>query len=350
MTETKYEKEDVLQTYLQDYPDLLAGDQIDPENPRRWLLIAREMSVPGDTDQIGRWSLDHLFLDQDGIPTFVECKRSSDTRARREVVAQMLDYAANGLEYWSIDKLRQAATETASQGGKSISDEISELIDSQDEFEIEDYWKVVERNLREGKVRLVFVADETPKELRRLVEFMNAKMTDVEVLAVEIKQFIGESTTALVPRLIGQTEESRNRKGEGVRTPRKKTTEDEFLENCTDPAKEIFMEILRRAKAEKHKIYWGDRGFSIRAPAPNSDKFFTYVYGFPKDLLKISTGLFPISEQEKLSIRTEMKDLGFSDAGYESVRMTLGDKTQGNAIKAFDLALEKVKRVVQAGM
>ena len=30
------------------------------------------------------------------FPTLVEVKRSSDTRIRREVVGQMLDYAANG--------------------------------------------------------------------------------------------------------------------------------------------------------------------------------------------------------------------------------------------------------------
>lgn len=43
-----------------------------------------------------RWSLDHLVVDQDAVPTFVEVKRASDTRARREVMAQMLDYAAKG--------------------------------------------------------------------------------------------------------------------------------------------------------------------------------------------------------------------------------------------------------------
>jgi hypothetical protein len=34
-------------------------------------------------------------VDEAGVPTLVEVKRSSDTRARREVVARMLDYAAN---------------------------------------------------------------------------------------------------------------------------------------------------------------------------------------------------------------------------------------------------------------
>src|SRR6266851_3969207 len=103
MEETAYASEDRLQDYLARYPDLLPGDQINPDAPRRWLLVTREMPVPGHALEGGRWSLDHLFLDQDAIPTFVECKRASDTRGRREVVAQMLDYAANGTEYWSID-------------------------------------------------------------------------------------------------------------------------------------------------------------------------------------------------------------------------------------------------------
>ena len=119
MEETDYETEDVLQKALEQYPKLLAGDQIDPDSPRRWLLVAREMPVRGAENEPGRWSVDHLFLDQDGRPTFVECKRASDTRARREVVAQMLDYAANGASYWSMSDLRQAATETAQKAKRS---------------------------------------------------------------------------------------------------------------------------------------------------------------------------------------------------------------------------------------
>jgi hypothetical protein len=36
-------------------------------------------------------------LDQDAILTIVEVKRSTDTHVRREVVGQMLDYAANAV-------------------------------------------------------------------------------------------------------------------------------------------------------------------------------------------------------------------------------------------------------------
>src|SRR5882672_9927881 len=72
MEEARYDSENLLQKLLADHSDLLAGDQINVDEPRRWLLVTREMTVPGEQDGAGRWSLDHLFLDQDAIPTLVE--------------------------------------------------------------------------------------------------------------------------------------------------------------------------------------------------------------------------------------------------------------------------------------
>ena len=137
MVETAFEKEDILQVLIEQYPELIPGDQINPDNPRRWLLVKREMGIPKEEMGNDHWSLDHLLLDQDGIPTFVECKRSTDTRSRREVVAQMLDYAANGTTYWAMDRLRQAAAETAQVQGRSLDEEIIRLIESQEEADVE---------------------------------------------------------------------------------------------------------------------------------------------------------------------------------------------------------------------
>jgi hypothetical protein len=76
---------------------------------------------------------------------------------------------------------------------------------------------------------MVFVADEIPQELRRVVEFLNGQMDPAEVLAVEVKQYAGQARLkTLVPRLVGQTAASITRKG---RTPAKaaKTDEASFL-------------------------------------------------------------------------------------------------------------------------
>jgi len=286
MLETSYETEEILQWLLVMKPDLLPGEQINPEAPRRWLLVKPEIGVPGEAGEGSRWSLDHLFLDQDGVATFVECKRASDSRNRREVVAQMLDYAANGLAYWSMDSLRQAAAETLREEGKSLDDEVKQLLESANEGDVDTYWKQVEENLRAGKARLVFVADEIPKELRRLVEFLNEKMTDVEVLAVEVKQFVGEGVKAVVPRAIGLTEKSRE--GKPGAEPKKALTREDFLAKCTSVAAQFFEKALDEAAARNLSIYWGTVGFSVRARVVTEDReYASFVYGWPPNLFEV---------------------------------------------------------------
>ena len=260
MTEEPYLREEILQDWLSDYPELLPGDQINPENPRRWLLVKAEMGVPDREGGSDRWSLDPLFLDQDGIPTFVECKRSSDTRARREVVAQMLDYAANGMEYWSMERIRQAAE--ASGGDDSLDERVLALVASDDPDDIDQYWEMVQDNLRDGRVRLVFVADQTTRELRRLVEFLNEKLVDIEVLAVEVKQFAGEEQTAVVPRVIGLTEAARETK---TRVTRRATpwTEGEFIAKLSatqDSQKVSIVERILAWAKEQGLVTHGGRG------------------------------------------------------------------------------------------
>jgi hypothetical protein len=71
----------------------------------------------------------------------------------------------------------------------------------------------VKTNLEAQKIRLLFVADVIPRELRRVVEFLNRQMNAVEVLALELRQFSGENgLRTLVPTLYGQTEEARGAK------------------------------------------------------------------------------------------------------------------------------------------
>ena len=336
MDETNYDAEATLQKLLATYPGLLPGDQIDPESPRRWLLVSQEMGVPGDTGETARWSLDHLFLDQDGIPTFVECKRAQDTRSRREVVAQMLDYAANGVEYWSIDQIRQAAAKTAEQQGKDLEEELGKLLgDGSEEFE--DYWRQVAANLQERRIRLLFVMDTIPKELRRLVEFLNGEMTHVEVLAVEIKQFqsaAGEGPKALVPRVIGFTEAARSIKQTG--SARRPLTWDEFIGGCDAKAADLFQEIVERARKKGDDLYLGKQGLSIRPQV--QDHHATFLYCTPPGRLSFyfdpawRSLLFP---EELLALRKRLLEF---DVLEETRQWTLAASvTEDNEARLRDL-------------
>jgi hypothetical protein len=202
--------EDDFQRLLADFPSLLAGAQIDSAQPRRWLLVRREMSIASDQDGAGRWSVDHLFLDQDGIPTLVEVKRQSDTRIRREVVGQMLDYAANGVVYWPVEEIRSQFEANCAAASQDASALLSELVGIDGDAAA--YWQTVKTNLQAGRIRMLFVADVIPPELRRIVEFLNTQMDPAEVLALELRQYEGEGLKTLVPIIYGKTEEAQTRK------------------------------------------------------------------------------------------------------------------------------------------
>jgi|SRR5579872_3961516 len=79
MSDQPYDSEQILQELLAKYPSVLAGDQMSGRAPVKWLLVSREAGIPDKEGGGERWSLDHVFIDQSGVPTFVEVKRSTDT-------------------------------------------------------------------------------------------------------------------------------------------------------------------------------------------------------------------------------------------------------------------------------
>ena len=260
MTEQPYDAEARLQRLLSDYPNLLAGNQVNPTAPRRWLLIKQEASIPSEDGGSGRWSLDHLFLDQDAVPTLIEVKRSTDTRIRREVVGQMLDYAANAVVYWPAGAI-QAQFEAACQARGLEADEV--LADFlAGERDAESFWQMAKHNLQAGRVRMVFVADVIPPELQRIVEFLNGQMDPAEVLALEVRQFIGQGQQALVPKLIGQTAAAQQAKATPTASSGRQWDERSFLEDLSDRGGpqlvEVATEILRWAGDAGVRIWWGN--------------------------------------------------------------------------------------------
>ena len=210
----EFARESDFQALVGDFPELLAGEQMNAASPRRFLLVDREVGIPASTGGDGRWPVDHVFLDQDGVPTLVEIKRQSDVRLRREVIGQLMEYAANAVAYLAPESLQ------ASFEARCLVQELdagAELVRHLGEDgNAESFWRAAADNLRAGRVRLVLVADLIAPELRTIVEFMNRQMQPAEVLAVELRQYQGEGLRALAPLVIGQSQEiAQRRRGTG---------------------------------------------------------------------------------------------------------------------------------------
>lgn len=253
LEETAFPLEVDLQRLVGDHPELLAGVQMDPSSPRRFALISREVPVPDRVDGGGRWSLDHLFVDQDAIPTLVEVKRASNSQLRREVVGQLLDYAANAVRYWGVDDLASSFVSTHGDEAAAVlaaltSDDVEEVA----------FWRRVAANLSDGRVRLIFLADRIPTELQAIVEFLNERIDPTEVLAVELRQYrTPNGPQVLVPRVLGMTAAAKS-------TKRTSLPYEELLAEASPATREV----------EDRLIEWTSRRGLDHDRTPKGRKFF----------------------------------------------------------------------------
>lgn len=244
---------------LAKFPELLlTGDDRTPYSGL--LLLAREQGVPTEAGGSRVYSLDHLFVDQDGVPTLVEVKRRSDTRNRRELVAQMLDYASNGLACWNVEDLRRNFERTCRAIDRDPAVVLDEFLG--DGGDAEGFWVQIEENIRDERIRMVFVADEISIELRRIVAFLNRQMRSSEMLVIEIRQFVGEGVRAFVPDVIVRPAASMGGRSSSADVMRQAWTEGRFMavldERAGAEAVEVARSILDWGVKNATRFWWGE--------------------------------------------------------------------------------------------
>lgn len=262
MTEERFDAEATLQKLIAEHPELLAGEQIDPHDPPRWILVRREKGIADTSEAAARWAVDHLLIDQNAVPTLVEVKRSDNRELRRTVVGQMLEYAAHASRTWTAEELRRVFERQTEENGAAPQDRLAELLDAE-EPDQDGFWDDVATHLAAKRLRLLFVADEIPDELARVVEFLNEQMMpNIEVLAVEIKQFRGDSGQILVPRVIG-AHAARPKKPSG--RGRVNLTRESFLEAFADErVRSAAAQLLQVADSHGATVAPGVKSVRIR--------------------------------------------------------------------------------------
>ena len=140
MREQKFDLEDVLQQLVADHPELLSGQQIDPDNPRRWILVNREQGISDIIGGGNRWALDHLLIDQDAIPTLVEVKRSENSEIRRAIVG----HAAHARHTWSAGDIRRVFEERTTSAGQDSNNVLAELLQTDEDPDADEFWQLAQ--------------------------------------------------------------------------------------------------------------------------------------------------------------------------------------------------------------
>jgi len=186
-----------LQRLIHRHPTCLPMDQIEPGFA---VLVPVCMELP-----LSSGYLDNLLMTPDGDIVIVEAKLWQNPEARRDVVAQALDYA-NSLFGLNYEKLEAAILKAEFDGDKPTT--LYGIFGNADTLEEPDFIDAVNRNLRNGRIVVLVVGDGIRSEAETLVEGLQAHAGFHFTFAlVELAVFRGatEDDLVVMPRTLLKT-------------------------------------------------------------------------------------------------------------------------------------------------
>ena len=183
-------REAFVQGLIHHHPDLIPTAQIEPAFAPL-IPVCQELATPAGY-------VDNLFLTPWGGVALAECKLFRNPQARREVVAQALDYA-RAIQGWHFDDLEGAVRKTLRRPDARLYDLVRDHTDL-DEAQFAD---AVERNLRVGRILLLIVGEGIQEGVEALTEFLQLHAgLHVGVALVELSLWkLADGGTLVIPRV-----------------------------------------------------------------------------------------------------------------------------------------------------
>lgn len=168
----------------------------DPALDDEHVAFAREVSTDsGPIDLIG--------VGSSGSITIMECKLARNRQIKREVVGQVLDYAAS---LWETEVHSFAEAFAVKAGTDPFESLRQRFGEDAENFEEERCRSEVARRLREGDFRLLVAVDRIDPQLRRIIQYVNTRGGSgrgLRLVAVEFPRYQQGTVQVLVPEAYG---------------------------------------------------------------------------------------------------------------------------------------------------
>ncbi len=215
-----FSTEDELQAAIHDRPEIVLSGipeinpQICPDAPG---LVSLGREIP-----LSSGSVDNLFVDINAVLTFVECKRYSDARLKREVYPQAVNYASdiqNRLIHYNGEQFRQefgSLIASARGGGyRCFADVVAALAGDPilegkdiDEWQRQ-FLERFEYNVKSGVCRVVLLCAPAPnnafnyravRNLMQLMSFSEYSASRYDIILMDLREERGEFVTKIIWR------------------------------------------------------------------------------------------------------------------------------------------------------
>lgn len=157
--------------------------------------------IVGREVHLGSGYADLLAIAPTGDLTIIELKLASNAEARRAVVAQVLSYAAF-LDHMSYKDLEERILGAHLRARDFTSLAAAGRAAAQGQFDETLFRDAVANNLAEGRFRLVIVLDTIPRELPRLVSYLEGIAPNLLIDLVAVGSYSVAGELVLVPHRV----------------------------------------------------------------------------------------------------------------------------------------------------
>ncbi len=189
--------EDYIRNLVFDHPSCLPIAELDGAY-KGAVSICKELRTP-----VG--PLDALLVNPDGRLVVIEAKLWRNPQARREVVAQVLDYAKE-LSRWDYEDLQRAVSQNTGRKGNSLYEIVKATNPDLEESAFVD---AVSRSLRDGRFLLLILGDgirEGAGSITNFIEKVGSLEFTFGLVELGLYQKDGEDMVFVQPRVLARTE------------------------------------------------------------------------------------------------------------------------------------------------
>jgi len=232
-----------LQALLFAHPELIPIERIDP-GAGRLAPICRELALPKEAATV---FLDLLAVTGQGRLVLVECKLWRNPQARREVVAQVLEYAAL-LRRWSYaDLTARLKTQLKWSGANPLYEHVRPSIALNEAAFVD----AVSRSLKAGDFDLIIAGDGIRSDLEAIAGHLDGSAARLALVEFQLWADAA-GRTLVVPALPLRTEVLRQRVVVGIDgVPLRLEDESE-----AGPDAEAVIDPERMATKEANRSFW----------------------------------------------------------------------------------------------
>jgi len=158
--------------------------------------------VIGREVQIGSGYADLIAIEPSGRLVVIEVKLARNAEARRAVVAQVLTYAAflKGVDPTELER-SILGRHLSQRGYKSLAEAVA-ANDQEGSYDADKFAAQLATSLEDGRFRLVFVLDEAPTELVRLVGYLESISDKLLIDLVTVSSFQVNGSQILIPQRV----------------------------------------------------------------------------------------------------------------------------------------------------